>query len=404
MMPRRAAARNHARSVCYHGRMHAFGTVAIPLEFVLFGLVLAGVALFHRRSLEIAAAGLVLIATYKLLGPGLDLRAYLAHEALMLVNLVGLLLGFALLARHFTLSGLPHWLPRFLPADWRGGLALLGLVALLSTFLDNIAAAILGGVMARSVYKGRVSVSYLVAIVAAANAGGAGSVIGDTTTTMMWIAGVPALHVADAFVGALVAVLFSGVIAARVQQRHQPISKDSPEHARLDRTRLGIVALIVAGTVAANVVFDLPAAGTWAALLAGGLVRPIPWREARHALKGALFLTALVLAAGLMPVQTLPAPSWPTALGLGLVSAVFDNIPLTALALKQGHYDWGVLAFAVGYGGSLLWFGSSAGVALSNDFPQVRNVRRWLVEGWHVLPAYLLGFAAILVILGWKAD
>ena len=38
----------------------------------------------------------------------------------------------------------------------------------------------------------------------------------------------------------------------------------------------------------------------------------------------------------MMPVKSLPMPSWETALGLGFVSAVFDNIPLTALAIEQG--------------------------------------------------------------------
>ena len=38
----------------------------------------------------------------------------------------------------------------------------------------------------------------------------------------------------------------------------------------------------------------------------------------------------------MMPVDHLPSASWQTALGLGFVSAVFDNIPLTALAIKQG--------------------------------------------------------------------
>jgi hypothetical protein len=37
-----------------------------------------------------------------------------------------------------------------------------------------------------------------------------------------------------------------------------------------------------------------------------------------------------------MPVEKLPAASWPTTLALGFVSAVFDNISLTALALIQG--------------------------------------------------------------------
>src|SRR2546425_9256396 len=77
-----------------------------------------------------------------------------------------------------------------------------------------------------------------------------------------------------------------------------------------------------------------------------------------------------------MPVEKLPAASWPTALGLGFVSAVFDKIPLTALALKQGGYDWGYLAYAVGFGGSMIWFGSSAGVDLSNMYPESRSVGR----------------------------
>jgi hypothetical protein len=104
----------------------------------------------------------------------------------------------------------------------------------------------------------------------------------------------------------------------------------------------------------------------------------------------------------MMPVEQLPAPSWRSALGLGFVSAVFDNIPLTALALAQGHYDWGMLAYAVGYGGSMIWFGSSAGVALSNSYPEARSVARWLAQGWHVTLAYVVGFTVLLVLLGWQ--
>ena len=89
------------------------------------------------------------------------------------------------------------------------------------------------------------------------------------------------------------------------------------------------------------------------------------------------------------------------ALGLGFVSAVFDNIPLTALALKQGGYDWGMLAYAVGFGGSMIWFGSSAGVALSNMYPEAKSVGRWLRHGWHVAVGYVLGFFVLLLVLGW---
>ena len=98
----------------------------------------------------------------------------------------------------------------------------------------------------------------------------------------------------------------------------------------------------------------------------------------------------------MMPVEKLPAASWQTAFGLGFVSAVFDNIPLTALALKQGGYDWGFLAYAVGFGGSMIWFGSSAGVALSNLYPEAKSVGRWLRHGWHVAVAYVVGFFVLL--------
>jgi Na+/H+ antiporter NhaD/arsenite permease-like protein len=102
-----------------------------------------------------------------------------------------------------------------------------------------------------------------------------------------------------------------------------------------------------------------------------------------------------------MPVEKLPAASWETALALGFVSAVFDNIPLTKLALDRGGYDWGFLAYAVGFGGSMIWFGSSAGVALSNIFPEARSVGEWVKKGWHVAIGYVVGFVVMLLVLGW---
>jgi Na+/H+ antiporter NhaD/arsenite permease-like protein len=102
-----------------------------------------------------------------------------------------------------------------------------------------------------------------------------------------------------------------------------------------------------------------------------------------------------------MPVERLPSASWQTTLGLGFVSAVFDNIPLTKLALEQGGYDWGMLAYAVGFGGSMIWFGSSAGVAITNLYPQARSVGAWLRAGWHIAVAYVIGFFVLLLTLGW---
>ena len=392
----------------------------IPFEFILFSLTLAGIALFHRHTLRVAVIGLSAIVAYKLMvtgfrtGPGLDgLIAHLGHEWVVLANLFGLLVGFALLAQHFHDSRAPDVLPRFLPDDWKGGFVLLLMVFALSSFLDNIAAAVIGGTIASTVFRGRVHLGYLAAIVAASNAGGSGSVVGDTTTTMMWIAGVSPISVLHAYVAAAVAMLFCGVLAARQQQRHAPIAPDPPAGVRVDWVRLGVVGFILLAAIAANVAtnvgfpeladrFPFIGAAVWMALLAAAPLRRPAWQLVPGALRGSVFLLSLVLAASLMPVENLPAASWKTAFGLGFVSAVFDNIPLTALALQQGGYDWGMLAYAVGFGGSMIWFGSSAGVALSNLFPESRSVGAWIWHGWHVAVAYVLGFFALLAILGWQ--
>jgi len=70
----------------------------------------------------------------------------------------------------------------------------------------------IGGTVAAVVYQRRVHIGYLAAIVAASNAGGAGSVLGDTTTTMMWIKGVSALDVLDAYIGSIASLLVFGFI------------------------------------------------------------------------------------------------------------------------------------------------------------------------------------------------
>jgi hypothetical protein len=58
----------------------------------------------------------------------------------------------------------------------------------------------------------------------------------------------------------------------------------------------------------------------------------------------------------------------------------------------------------VGFGGSMLWFGSSAGVALSNLYPEAKSAVAWIRAGWYVGVAYVAGFAVMLLIHPWQAD
>jgi Na+/H+ antiporter NhaD/arsenite permease-like protein len=383
--------------------------LGIRVEFILFALTLVSVAIFHKYAMQVALTGLAVILALKL---GLDSSFHFGEHMLgspehegewrTLLNLLGLLLGFAILAKHFEESKIPLVLPALLPNDWKGGFTLLVMVFVMSSFLDNIAAAMIGGAIAMVVFRGKVHIGFLASIVAASNAGGSGSVVGDTTTTMMWIEGVPATEVLPAYFAAVPALLIFGVVGALQQDRFNRIVRDAPTGVEIEWKRVVVVAMILAGTISTNILLDFPAVGVWIAILLGAIFTRTPWGELSHAIKGSVFLLALVTCASMMPVDELPAASWVSSLGLGFVSAVFDNIPLTKLALEQSGYDWGMLAYAVGFGGSMIWFGSSAGVALSNIYPEAKNTGAYLKHGWHVALAYVVGFFIMLAIHGWQ--
>jgi hypothetical protein len=227
----------------------------------------------------------------------------------------------------------------------------------------------------------------------------------------MWLHGVSPALVLPAYIAALPALAIIAPLGAWSQHRYQPIlTHDQPGHP-LHWRRIWIVGIILIAAVSANVTANLLSHGEehapwlgialWAAILVTSRICPPDWSVSKPAAKGAIFLCSLVAAASLMPLKALPTPSWQSTFGLGVLSSVFDNIPLTALALGQGGYDWALLAFAVGFGGSMTWFGSSAGVAVTNEYPEARSLRRWITQGWFVPLAYAAGFLLMLALWGW---
>src|SRR5258708_6546263 len=83
--------------------------LGIPVDFILFGLTLVGVAVFHRHTLRVALAGLAVITLYKLAFTGFKtgggipgLLAHLHQAGGILATLLCLLLCFPPLPRHFA--------------------------------------------------------------------------------------------------------------------------------------------------------------------------------------------------------------------------------------------------------------------------------------------------------------
>jgi hypothetical protein len=270
---------------------------------------------------------------------------------------------------------------------------LLVIIWVLSGFLDNIAAALIGGTVAASVFKRKVHIGYLAAIVAASNAGGAGSVVGDTTTTMMWIAGVSPLRRGRGLCrggGGAGGVRHPGGAAA---ERHQAIVRNLQAAHHIDWARVGIVGAILVGAIATNVTVNLKFAeaadhfpflgvAVWVVLLAAVPLSKPEWSLLPDAIKGSIFLLALVTCASMMPVEKLPPGSWQTALSARLHLGGVRQHPAHRAGPEAGGLRLGLPAYAVGFGGSMLWFGSSAGVAVANLFPEAKSVghRRSLVN------------------------
>ena len=255
----------------------------VRVEFIIFGLILLGVALLHKQTFWVAVTGLTVLLIFKLIfDPGFNFIEHLfgttpmgeqimdkslrAGEWGIMLNLLGLLLGFAILAKIFEESGVPDILPKYLPDGWKGPFLLLIFICILSSFLDNIAAALIGGTIALVVFKKRVHLGYIAAIVAASNAGGSGSVVGDTTTTMMWIDGVSPVNVLHAYVAALVALVFFAWFAAHQQDKYQRIQKDATYNVKIDWSKILVVVLILIGAIISNFLYDMPALGVWIAI------------------------------------------------------------------------------------------------------------------------------------------
>ena len=141
----------------------------------------------------------------------------------LLADLFVLLMGFALLSRHFEAAEARRD-ACILPGDWKGGLVLLVLAFVLWAFLDDIPAALIGGTMARHVFRGKVHIGHQAAIVAASTAD-CGSVVGDTTTSSDVDRRISPLEVLDAYVGA----------GALLMRTYRPAPAPGKLHSQLAR-------------------------------------------------------------------------------------------------------------------------------------------------------------------------
>jgi Na+/H+ antiporter NhaD/arsenite permease-like protein len=89
---------------------------------------------------------------------------------------------------------------------------------------------------------------------------------------------------------------------------------------------------------------------------------------------------------------------------MGILSAIIDNVPLTAALLKSGiemnDTNWLLLTYSVGVGGSLLIIGSAAGIVAMSKIPSMtfNSYLRFLIP---LFTAYCCGFAGAYLLGMW---
>ncbi|MFN3188187.1 MAG: sodium:proton antiporter NhaD [Candidatus Paceibacteria bacterium] len=284
--------------------------------------------------------------------------------------------------------------------------AQLIIVAILSFFLsaiiDNLTTTIVMVQIARRFFKGKNLLVAAGTIVVASNAGGAFSPVGDVTTIMLWLAGkFSAIEIIVwGFLPSLAILLVSTTMFARQivgdSKDDKPVTHEVVLMSRSEKIVIGAafasftlppLAHFVGLPPFMGLLFGVGVVG----LLVGWFANTLPKRESHLALDiekllGKVDITSLLFFIGIlfavgslgflgildMISNTLfgddPAFSRLVAgsVVLGAISAIFDNIPLTAAAIDilqtNDFHIWVLLAICVGTGGSMLVIGSAAGV------------------------------------------
>lgn len=274
----------------------------------------------------------------------------------------------------------------------------------LSAILDNLTTTIVMGSIIRKLLPEKTDRLWsLGMVVVAANAGGCWSPIGDVTTTMLWIGNqlTPVPIILKLFVPSLVATLVPMFwIMLHMKGSFRPLQQEQAQGFNTREQRIilysGLGLLLSVPVV--KVLTHLPP--FMGMLMAVGIVWVIS--ETLHKrrnddtgqsasifsaleridMPSLLFFTGILLAVGSLESAGLLQQAAVKLsqvfsndrillMGIGLLSAVFDNVPLVAAV--QGMYDlqhyptdsffWVMLAFCSGTGGSILIIGSAAGVA-----------------------------------------
>jgi Na+/H+ antiporter NhaD/arsenite permease-like protein len=283
-------------------------------------------------------------------------------------------------------------------------------------------------------------------IVVAANAGGAWSPFGDITTLMAWTAGKGAfVDFLYLFPASILGWLITAFLLSHYIPEGKPPFVEGEQPVGISpggKVIMGLFALTIASAVLSHQVLHLPA--MWGMMFGLAILKLYVYkmsREVRYDSEGVecptvnvfsfiakiendtlLFFFGILAAVGglhylgfLEYFTALYTQFGATAvnIGVGFLSAIVDNVPVMSAVLKSSpdmgvdaHAQWMLVTLTAGVGGSLISFGSAAGVGVMGKLHGIYTFTSHMKLAWTVLVGYIVSVAVWYVqfqVLGFGA-
>ncbi|MDF1881819.1 sodium:proton antiporter NhaD, partial [Sulfurimonas sp. MAG313] len=108
---------------------------------------------------------------------------------------------------------------------------------------------------------------------------------------------------------------------------------------------------------------------------------------------GALYFIGWLALASVVYDPNVLGPTW-SNIGVGFLSAIVDNVPVMSAVLKanpqMGLDQWMLVTLTAGVGGSLISFGSAAGVGVMGKLPGIYTFGSHMKYSWMILIGYIV--------------
>ncbi len=300
---------------------------------------------------------------------------------------------------------------------------LTGLLAFfISPVADNLTTALILSTVLFTIDKKNMAflVPGAINIVVAANAGGAWSPFGDITTLMAWTAGkgafVDFLYLFPAsFLGWFITAFLLAMSVPGGEPAFNAATEEKPvvQDGGMGVVYLGIGTIIIA--VLGHQFFHFPA--MWGMMFGLALLKLYAVtlkKGGKHSFNiyinmekvendTLLFFFGILSAVGALHflgfleyVHDLYGMIGSTAanIGVGFLSAIVDNVPVMSAILKSspemGVDQWMLVTMTAGVGGSLISFGSAAGVGVMGRLRGIYTFGSHMKHAWTILVGYIV--------------